>query len=96
MGHNRTCKRANNAVQAEKTREQRSDDKREQEREQLCSIYYGKEGAAQSASDVDPYVIIWKSLDSTYVLPEFIRRWEMQAYTGLFFRKVTYTRYDVP
>jgi hypothetical protein len=42
------------------------------------------------------YVIVKTSQYSILSIPEtFIRPWEIQTRTGFFFRKVTYTGYDV-
>jgi hypothetical protein len=59
------------------------------------SIRYRDEGALSSFSDVDRYVIIRKLPDYVYNAPPLLKcRWEIQTHTGLFFRKVAYTRCD--
>jgi hypothetical protein len=64
----------------------------------IYSISYGKEGTSLSGSDVDRYAIFTKLRHSVFnILPVFIDSGKFK-YTcrEIFFRKVAYTRYDVP
>jgi hypothetical protein len=49
--------------------------------ENYVMFHYGNKGTLSSVSDVDPYVITIKLLDSILsVLPTFIRWWEIETY----------------
>jgi hypothetical protein len=64
---------------------------------ELYCFYRVNDDALLSISDTDTYVIVINPKDfifKIYLLPVFIRRWKIEAHTGLFFRKVACTGYD--